>query len=867
MKKLLFTLLFLLAMGKAHAATCPISSGASQSTIQSTINSCGTGNMVTFAAGTYNTSSAINWPCGVSISGPVVPYPGPYTATINFTGGSSSAFNYPFNSSGNSTSCSTSGVVFQYMNVNGNRPSDGGGAIYLSGNGGIGPTIQYNNLHGVQTSPNEDFNTNEAEIYIDGSGTNQGFSVWTGVSVLWNIFGAIGDCSNKMNTFFYPSSQTGNNNFNYNNHGGFCNAVNIHTSTTSLTISYNRILSLEQGFKFQEPNPNGGQVGCSNPGTNQYCHINTNVLYNDFAGIHRIGVEAQDTPNNTMNFNYNDWHDPINPGYGSWVLSLPQFNQGASPLNNLFTNANGNLTISNVNPPTLFGQAGGQIPGFEFWGNGTENYNLFQGNNMFGVHYGWGLPPWAANNNTLQGNGTVFGHEEGNNTPSNTGNTQTGSWSVQTSLQPNMSPGSQTFSSTLNWTVQNPAAALNNRDTNTNAWCTTDGSTPVPNSGTSKYYLAGTGGTVTSTTTVKCVGMWGQFNQPVNNGTAYPTGYGYQPSAVVSATYTGGGTPTTATPVLNPTSQSFSTPSLSVSVSDSSPSPTIHCTTDGTTPTTGSPVYSGPFTVTNTTTIQCMATSSGLLNSGIGSGTYARIVPTLTDCFQSNTTPFVNTLTVGGLQQQTVMCDYSTGASPLVCSPGPDANGSSVTAWGSTNLGIISVGNVGATAGCSGGTQGPGCVKGIGAGAANVTATVNGTTACGQWTFTVSTVNPTLSTVTIVLQSGLTSIPAGNSGTVCANLAYTSPTENTQICGSGADTYGTSIGSWTSSSPSNATIGASTGILVGVAAGSTNLGVTATPTTGGPVTGGPTAITVTTPIPIGTGLAGAVNFSGNVQLQ
>ena len=46
--------------------TCPISAGASQATIQSALNSCGSGNTVVLAAGTYSIGSTLTLPCGVS---------------------------------------------------------------------------------------------------------------------------------------------------------------------------------------------------------------------------------------------------------------------------------------------------------------------------------------------------------------------------------------------------------------------------------------------------------------------------------------------------------------------------------------------------------------------------------------------------------------------------------------------------------------------------------------------------------------------------------------------------------------------------------------------------------------------------------
>jgi hypothetical protein len=129
---------------KTNGTTCPIASGASQATIQSTLNSCGSGNTVVFAAGSYNVSNTLSWPCGVSISSPTATFGSSKPVTINWTG-SGAAFSYP-------SSCTVTGVVFQGIEVAASPGSNvpGGSAINLGNGGGVGPTIQYNYLHGVQ---------------------------------------------------------------------------------------------------------------------------------------------------------------------------------------------------------------------------------------------------------------------------------------------------------------------------------------------------------------------------------------------------------------------------------------------------------------------------------------------------------------------------------------------------------------------------------------------------------------------------------------------------------------------------------------------------------------------------------------------
>lgn len=69
-----------------------------------------------------------------------------------------------------------------------------------------------------------------------------------------------------------------------------------------------------------------------------------------------------------------------------------------------------------------------------------------------------------------------------------------------------------------------------------------------------------------------------------------------------------------ALPTVQPSGGIYLAPT-SVSISCSTPGSTIYYTTNGSTPTTSSTVYSAPFTVSSTTTVKAMATASGLDNS------------------------------------------------------------------------------------------------------------------------------------------------------------------------------------------------------------------------------------------------------------
>ncbi len=85
---------------------------------------------------------------------------------------------------------------------------------------------------------------------------------------------------------------------------------------------------------------------------------------------------------------------------------------------------------------------------------------------------------------------------------------------------------------------------------------------------------------------------------------------------------------------LNPTATpSFSLPSgtysaaQTVTISDVTPGATIYYTTDGTSPTTGSSVYSGPISISSTETLRALAKASGYSSSAIIAATYTINLP------------------------------------------------------------------------------------------------------------------------------------------------------------------------------------------------------------------------------------------------
>jgi hypothetical protein len=99
--------------------------------------------------------------------------------------------------------------------------------------------------------------------------------------------------------------------------------------------------------------------------------------------------------------------------------------------------------------------------------------------------------------------------------------------------------------------------------------------------------------------------------------------------------------PMAATPVFSPAGGSY-TSAQSVTITDATAGATIYYTTDGTTPTTASTVYSTPIQVGSTETIEAIAAAPGFSNSAVATATY-----TFNPDFQLSMSPATLTIVAG----------------------------------------------------------------------------------------------------------------------------------------------------------------------------------------------------------------------------
>jgi len=196
------------------------------------------------------------------------------------------------------------------------------------------------------------------------------------------------------------------------------------------------------------------------------------------------------------------------------------------------------------------------------------------------------------------------------------------------------------------FTITSPAAAFST------IRYTTDGST-TPDANTGTIATSGSDITVTDSWTVQAVGVFGTFVTPMAGPKAL------SPSRC-------------GTPII-----SYNDETSMVSISCATASTTIYYTTDNSTPTTSSTVYSQPFLVTGPTTIKAIATRTNFPDSEVGILTISQVAtPTIQN--NGNNAISITSATPGAIIYYTTDGGTPTKSSNLYTAPLQD-NVSGVT--------------------------------------------------------------------------------------------------------------------------------------------------------------------------------------------
>ncbi len=456
--------------------------------IQSALNGAPSGATISFAAGNYNITTPITVPCAnLDLSGPVSDPP---TATLSASYNNNTILSY-------NGGCSSLGAI-RYLGFANT------GAVYfgIGNNGNF--TFEHNKVSNLPSGLSN--LESESGLFFDG---NLGTTL-SNIVVQFNTFGD----SNSCGAVFATATDE----------GGYCAGITVSQGESNkITIQNNIFEHVEEGIHFN-------QLQNYSPGAQDSVCVSCTIDTNYIAHYHRIGIEIQvDTPTDSIMLEHNVVADPVNSSWGTFAVSLACCQWGRTMATAGFSPA----LVFNDNVIIASQPCGALCPpfGVELWGTGSLGTNsLIEGSFSNGYTWGYGGGAWAINNNYICGpnypsqGGYISNEEHQGNDPSQSGNVTAAQCQTTTSKAPTISPGGS-FTTSQVVTLSDSAA-------NTGIWYTTDGSTPIPGSGTATYYAGPF--TISSSTVVKAVGMWGAANQPKS----YPAGFGYVPSAVVTATFT-----------------------------------------------------------------------------------------------------------------------------------------------------------------------------------------------------------------------------------------------------------------------------------------------------------------------------------------
>jgi hypothetical protein len=532
-------LLLLAICPVADATTYNIQPGQNSSMIQRVISGASRGDTVSFAAGTYNITSSLNLKCGVTYTGPTAT---PATAILNatFTRESAMIFNL-YSGSGYAIPC-TQPTTIEYFNF------ENTGGIYVK-TSFTNITITHNQFTNMACCNS----AYDAGIYFDGSeSTSNTAQILSNATVTWNVFGA------DQKSCESPTTGAMENWDGSLDVAGNCAGMQVQSTVNGLVFEYNKTVHIGEGVGFGCPSgPGTPGLGCeplSTPRTTRPGVTTSNVtaMYNDFAGVHRIAWEEQPQATSGIIFQYNSYHDPYVPFFGTFDLSFACCENGARAPYLVVEN---NVLVQNTpNSPcpsyTGYGiEAHGMRASFSH--NMVEGHNGAQFSKFANppcssgpfsvpaIAWGFGDNPRHYDNNYVCGpwfdRQYVVTQNPSYPTPSSiVGNIQSPTCSAVQSAPPTFDPPSGPANYPLTVTLTDPGHKSGPRPLgNTSIWYTTDGSTPVPGSGTAKQLPSGGKFSLGAPGTVKAVGMWGSGANP----TSYPPGYGFVPSEVRSAHY------------------------------------------------------------------------------------------------------------------------------------------------------------------------------------------------------------------------------------------------------------------------------------------------------------------------------------------
>jgi hypothetical protein len=834
MRKLLCLIgLLLVGAAPAYSGTITIPSGSTQSQIQTYFNSAtSTNNIIQFQAGTYAVGSgSLTLPCvsgGVTITGPAISpsYTSWGTSTYNAQTAilsSSSRSSMIFAVSG----C-TNAITVEYLQF-----ANAGGI-----NIGIPSTnftALYNSFINIPCHSSGGCSYGEDQaFYVNGSGST-GFL--TNFMANWNQFGDPSSCSTPSSVMASTSDV-----------GGICSAFFVEANINGFTLENNSFYHLEEGAHLLCY----GDTCNGSPGVTPPIPTIKNITIenNDMQQVHRINLEVQ--PQGAANFviqNNSVWN-PASPQTFSMGLSLACCDGGATygllpgnvqcypggPSCSTTTPATPNVPIVEDNVVLQNNTPAGAYSWaytIEWWGWGTQvTQNLLEGNSVNGgATWGAGSSPWAANYNTVCGPnmGGAIASEGYSHivAPASTGNAFSTSCSTTTTTTPTITPtpGAVSFPVTVTLTdAGNTSSTTPVPQGNVSIWYTTDGSTPAVHAGTSQLCNPTVGSSscniaLAAAGTVKAIGMWGQGANPL----AYASGYGFVPSAVASATYTGGG----GAPTLNSVSLSAAGSVTSIVVGASvQMNAACHYNNGATTGCNTSDAYGNAVSSWNTSNSGIATISASGLATGVavGSGNLTAVVagvtsaafslgvsaPTVTlSSVSLATTGGVTSIVAGTTNQLIATCHYSDSSSTTCTTT--DSHGNAVSTWNSSATTIATVSSVG-------------LATGVAAGSTNLSAVVAGITSSPLLTFSVTAAPPTLTGGYLGTPGSANTMIVGGTLQFSAYCQYSNST--TTNC-SVADIYGNAVTQWLSSNTGEVTVGAvgtaNPGLATAIAAGSPNI--------------------------------------------